>query len=298
MNSETPYILKQDTEYGFFRVDPLPTDDEIRDFYAREFYSGEYKNFNNSSLEVQERDADYHELQRQLLLESVESLLGSSIAGRDVLDFGCGWGLTLQFLRERGAECYGVDPAHEAVSYCREQGLDVSVGHIDDFGEYGLRMFDVILMQNVLEHLKDPVRALRMLADRLKPGGVLVVAVPNDFNALQLSATELLGLRQWWVAPPAHLSYFDRDSLSRVIDACGLNVARTECSFPIEMFLLFGEDYISNPQLGRDAHEKRMKFEMALAKTGRTAALRDFYTCLGQAGLGRILTAFAVKSKI
>lgn len=296
MNNEKIYTLKEDAEYGFLRADPSPTDAEIRDFYAREFYSGDYKNFNNSSLEVQERDADYHELQRQLLLDSVESLLGDSIKGREVLDFGCGWGLTLQFLSKIGAQCYGVDPSPEAVDYCKKQGLDVSVGDIDDFGEFSLKTFDVILMQNVLEHLKDPVRALKMLTSRLKLGGVIVVAVPNDFNQLQLCATELLNLRQWWVAPPAHLSYFNRDSLSRVMEACGLTIERTECSFPIEMFLLFGQDYISNPQLGRDAHEKRMAFEMALAKTGKTAVLRDFYKSLGQAGLGRILTAFAVKS--
>ena len=185
MNTEKIYTLKEDTEYGFLRVDPSPTDAEIRDFYAREFYSGDYKNFNNSSLEVQERDSDYHELQRQLLLDSVESLLGDSIKGREVLDFGCGWGLTLQFLSKKGAQCYGVDPAPEAVDYCKKQGLDVSVGVIDDFGEFSAKTFDVILMQNVLEHLKDPVRALKMLTSRLKLGGVIVVAVPNDFNQLQ-----------------------------------------------------------------------------------------------------------------
>ena len=298
MNSPTSYTLKKDSEHGFLRIDPLPTDSEIRNFYAREFYSGEYKNFNNSSLDVQERDPDYHELQRQLLLDSVENLLGDSIAGRDVFDFGCGWGLTLKFLEKRGAKCFGLDPATEAVSYCQKQGLDVSLGNIDDLDKLSERNFDVILMQNVLEHLKDPVHSLRMLSSRLKPGGVLVVAVPNDFNEFQLCATEVLGLPQWWVAPPAHLCYFDRSSLSSVLNSTGLEVARTECSFPIEMFLLFGEDYVSNPELGRDAHVKRMKFELALAKTGRTNVLRELYYHLAQTGVGRILTAYAVKPGI
>lgn len=298
MNPENIYTLKKDSEHGFLSVDPLPTDAEIRDFYAREFYSGEYKNFNNSSLDVQERDSDYHELQRQMLLDSLEALLERPIAGQDIFDFGCGWGLTLKFFEKRGAKCFGLDPSNEAVAYCQREGLSVSLGNIDDLDSVSERNFDVILMQNVLEHLKYPVHSLKMLSNRLKPGGVLVVAVPNDFNDFQLCATEVLGLPQWWVAPPAHLCYFDQDSLSSILNSVGLKVARTECSFPIEMFLLFGENYISNPELGRDAHVKRMKFEMALVKTGRTNVLRNFYAHLAQAGLGRILTAYAVKSGI
>lgn len=289
------YLLERDGKHGFLRVTPSPSDEEIRKFYAQEFYSGEYKNFNNSTLEVQERDAEYHQMQRGLLTATVELLLGSGIEGKRVLDYGCGWGLTLQFLRTKGASCYGLDPSPEAVQYCQAKGLMVNVGDIDNFGSLEDHTYDVVLMQNVLEHLKDPEGALMRLSERLRPGGVIVCSVPNDFNELQVCATEIYGLREWWVAPPAHLNYFNRDSLQALLAGCGFSTRHLECSFPIEMFLLFGDNYIGNPILGRTIHEKRMNFEMALKQTGREQLLLDIYQKFAELGVGRILSAFAVK---
>ncbi len=290
------YQLQRDATYGFLRVSPSPSDEAIRRYYAQEFYSGEYKNFNNSTLEVQERDASYHQMQRELLLSNVERLLGASIAGKAVLDFGCGWGLTLQFLRDKGAHCHGLDPSPEAVRYCQSKGLTVDVGDIDDFGALPARAYDLVLMQNVLEHLKDPEIALKRLWERMRPGAVMVCAVPNDFNALQLCATEVHQLSQWWVAPPAHLCYFDGDSLRALLTGCGFAPMHLECSFPLEMFLLFGDNYVGDSALGRVVHEKRMKFEMALKSSGRQQLLLDMYRKFGELGIGRILSVYAVKT--
>ena len=45
--------LEKHSQYGFLQFKPTPTNEEITEFYANEFYSGEYKRFNDSSLEVQ-----------------------------------------------------------------------------------------------------------------------------------------------------------------------------------------------------------------------------------------------------
>ena len=52
------YKVKKN-EYGFYQVIPTPSEEEIAKFYADEFYTGEYKNFNESSLEVQLNDKEY-----------------------------------------------------------------------------------------------------------------------------------------------------------------------------------------------------------------------------------------------
>jgi len=287
------YELIADPKYGFVRVTPAPTDAEIEAFYAAEFYSGEYKNFNNSTLAVQERDPEFQKLHRELLLEELESLRGAPIRDARVLDLGCGWGLTLQFLAARGARCHGLDPATEAVAYCRQQGLDVVQGGINDLGRFKGQDFDVVLMQNVMEHLKDPETAVSAVREILRPGGIFVTTVPNDFSELQRCAVERLSVRQWWVAPPAHLSYFGRDSLRALLQGTGFDVRTLEASFPLEAFLLMGEDYISKPELGRACHEKRMAFELALEGSGRRPLLRQFYRSLAELGMGRVLTAYA-----
>lgn len=289
------YQLLADPKYGFMRVTPAPSDAEIEAFYAAEFYSGEYKNFNNSSLAIQERDPEFQNLHRELLLEEIERARGASIKDAAVLDIGCGWGLTLKFLAARGAKGYGFDPSTEAVDWCRSQGLDVVQGGVNRLDHFNEKRFDVVLMQNVLEHLKDPETVVRGVYEILKPGGIFVCAVPNDFSVLQECAVERLGLRQWWVAPPAHLSYFGSDSLAALLKGTGFDLHVMESSFPLEAFLLMGDDYISKPELGRDCHQKRVNFELALDSTGRRQQLRQLYRALAGVGMGRILTAYAVR---
>ena len=58
-------------------------------------------------------------------------------------------------------------------------------------------------------------------------------------------------------------------------------------SFPIEMFLLMGEDYVGHPEVGRACHERRMAFERALIDASRIDELARLYRALAAAGLGR-----------
>ena len=66
------YTLKKN-DFGFYQVFPVPSKDEITKFYAEEFYTGEYKNFNDSSLEVQIKDPDFYEFLRTL--ETYEKII-------------------------------------------------------------------------------------------------------------------------------------------------------------------------------------------------------------------------------
>ena len=56
------YTLKKN-DFGFYQVSPVPSKEEITKFYAEEFYTGEYKNFNDSSLEVQIKDPDFFQVE-------------------------------------------------------------------------------------------------------------------------------------------------------------------------------------------------------------------------------------------
>ena len=90
---------------------------------------------------------------------------------------------------------------------------------------------------------------------------------------------------------------FNGDTLGSLMRGCGLTPRHLECSFPIEMFLLFGDNYIGNSALGRASHEKRMNFETALHDSGRQQLLSDLYRKFGELGIGRILSVFAVKEQ-
>jgi SAM-dependent methyltransferase len=289
-----PYRIEEHPDYGFLQVKPTPTREECAEYYAKEFYSSAYPGFQNSALDVQLADEEYLDGHREDICQSLSALLGRPAAGMEVLDIGCGWAQALLYFKKQGMACYGFDPAPEAVAYSRQQGLEVVQADIDQMDAFPERRFDVATLFNVLEHLTDPIKSLEAVRDKvLKPGGVLVIEVPNDFNPFQLAATELHDLKQWWVAPPAHLNYFSPATLRRLLAGLGFTVAHVESTFPLDMFLLFGDNYVQDRSLGKACHQRRVAFELNLRKLGKTAVLRDLYRSLATMQLGRTVVAFA-----
>lgn len=104
----------------------------------------------------------------------------------DYLDVGCGPGLLLSLVQRRrpGASLYIAD-AYPACLDLAEQRLgSVSGRYLLDETEFAPervinRKFDVIILSHVLEHLQNPIEGLKSLQALLKPGGTLIVAVPN-----------------------------------------------------------------------------------------------------------------------
>lgn len=287
--------LKKNKKFGFFQVEPTPSQEEITQFYKQEFYSGEYKKFNDSSLEVQEADMEFYRGGWGDIVDNIQAITNKSLKGVDVLDIGCGWSQALIYFSQVGANCYGFDPAPEAVKYAANKGLNVIHAGMERMNVFEDKKFDIVLLKNVLEHLSDPEKVLSEIhRDVLKPGGLLIIDVPNEFNDFQLAGRDLHGLSDWWVSPPGHLNYFDSDSLGSLLAGTGFKVKLKEASFPLELFLLFGENYVKNQDLGTICHRKRVAFEVNMRKLGYGVALHRFYQALAEVNLGRQVTIYAV----
>src|SRR5690554_1926614 len=153
MNSQSEFSLAKHPNFGFLQVTPTPKDEEITRFYAEEFYSSKYKPFNNSALEEQTADSEFHDAHRQDIVNTIEKLLNRPLAGLSVLDIGCGWGQTLKYFADHGAHCAGFDPAPEAVAYVQSCGLECASAGMEKMDVFEGRRFDVVLLMNVLEHL-------------------------------------------------------------------------------------------------------------------------------------------------
>jgi hypothetical protein len=123
----------------------------------------------------------------------------------------------------------------------------------------------------------------------LAPGGVVAIRVPNDFNDLQLATQEKLGHRPYWVAVPDHVNYFSVRSLAKLLERVGFDVVHTQTDFPMELFLLMGDDYVNEAALGATCHKKRIAFELAIPPLVR----RRLYAALAAADLGRNTLVFA-----
>jgi 2-polyprenyl-3-methyl-5-hydroxy-6-metoxy-1,4-benzoquinol methylase len=291
------YKTEKHPKYGYYEIKPTPSPEEIAKFYADEFYSSDYPRVNDSSLESRVKDKDYFDTILEDHCQWLTEITEKPVKGMSILDIGCGWGQSLLYFREKGMECYGFDPAKDAVEYACYNKLNVVQAGIDKMNVFE-RQFDVITMYNVLEHLANPERLIEEIQKEvLNLGGVLIVDVPNEFNPFQLAAQKTFNLEEWWVAPPAHLNYFSTDTLQALLEDKGFKVKYASASFPMEMFLLFGRNYIGNPTLGRTCHEERMSFESNLRKTGNIKILHRFNEILAKENLGRQVTLFAERIK-
>jgi len=286
--------LIQHPKYGFWQFKPTPTLDEITRFYANDFYSGEYKQFNDSSLEVQVEDCDFYEGGFSDMATHIGEILNKPLSFLRILDIGCGWSQALLFFYKLGMDCHGFDPAPEAVRYGIKKGLKVKQAGMDCMDVFDGMKFDVVLLKNVLEHLPDPVEILKEIRLKvLNQDGLIIIDVPNEFNSFQTAGRDTHGLDDWWVSTPAHLNYFSKDSLACLLDGTGFEVKLAEASFPLEMFLLFGECYVGDENLGRQCHQKRIAFERNLRKCGHAKLLNSFYQSLAELNLGRQITIYA-----
>src|SRR3546814_19467642 len=92
-----------------------------------------------------------------------------------LIDIGSGMGFSLQVAKARGWTASGIEPNQALVLSAKERGIDVVHGYLSDdaVGQY-----DVVLIDNVLEHVPDPVAMIRQATRLMAPDALLVLAVP------------------------------------------------------------------------------------------------------------------------
>ena len=274
---------------GFRHVVPLPDPQALEATYRETYYRDDKPTFLAHAAE----DQQWAELAQNDRLDMFERLLPPK--RRRLLDIGCGPGFFLRTAKARGWRTLGIEPSRQAATHARGLGLEVAQGFFNAESAPGLGRFDAIQLNNVLEHVPDPAAVLLQARDLVESGGLLCVNVPNDYSPFQIAASATTTRSEWWVAPKHHLNYFTFDSLANLLQRLDLTIAERSTSFPMELFLLMGENYTIDPALGRACHESRKKFDMALETAGLGEARRSFYRALAQAGLGREAAIIAVK---
>ena len=275
---------------GFKHVTPIPTPEDLFKVYSHEYYMVDKPLYSERYLE----DKEWWDSVYSSRYDIFEKYL--SVERRKILDVGSGPGFFLLNGKDRGWEVKGVEPSSKAASYsCVDLGLDVYEGFLEKNNAEDFGKFDAINMSLVLEHLPDPSAMLKVANGMLNDDGIICVVVPNDFNPFQLVARDQLGLKPWWIAPPHHINYFDYESLACLFNKTGFEVVHKEATFPIDMFVLMGENYIGEDDIGRRCHGYRKEFEKNLILGGGEALKSELYEKLSDMGIGREVVLFGRK---
>jgi 2-polyprenyl-3-methyl-5-hydroxy-6-metoxy-1,4-benzoquinol methylase len=214
-----PSIVDECRRCGVLFKRFLPSARPLPEYYDGSYARSEYW----SHAAAAERDIDR-------FLQVLASTAHGS--GQTLLDIGCGQG---QFLRRAAAHGFtvaGVEMNEALAERAREGGLDVVRG---DFMASALdgRRFDVVTMFDLIEHLPDPVAALKRCRGLLAPGGRLILYTPNHAGLIVKTARLLHRLSGGRIDGPVvelfdclHVVFFDPVTLRRALDAADFDVER------------------------------------------------------------------------
>ena len=286
------FRIIQDPVYGYRRLEPVPDEKEIAEFYKRQYYESIRTGDSQDTLRRSITGGKDAERERAwlsaTLYSDIRNVLNQYASNRTVLDVGCGPGELLSFLQNEGFETVGIEPSVDAAAIARDRGLNVFTSTLEEFVEHhrskGLPAFAAITLMGVLEHVPNPAGIIELTKEMLEPQvGILCVQVPNDFSELQSAARQKLNKEPWWVAIPDHINYFDFQSLRAMLEHFRFEIIDSQGDFPMELFLLMGDDYVGNPEVGSRCHQKRVRFEMAIPGELR----RRIYRALAEIGVGR-----------
>jgi SAM-dependent methyltransferase len=198
------------------RLEPRPSPAELANYYPPEYWYAP----------DQDAASRFEEAYRRFVLRDhlnfVQRALEDSGENGLVVDIGCGGGLFLRMLRERGFPVLGLETSQSAAkaAWMRNRVAvicgDLSKSPVERGTCAAVTMF------HVLEHLHDPVGYLRSARDLLLPGGRLIVQVPNA------SSWQFLMFGEHWngIDVPRHLVNYRQRDLENLLNYCGLEVVR------------------------------------------------------------------------
>jgi 2-polyprenyl-3-methyl-5-hydroxy-6-metoxy-1,4-benzoquinol methylase len=203
---------------GLIRQNPRPTMDALEAYYPTSY--DPYRQSIRAERNWWRRlDRHYGEVKRRRLIERYRD-------GGRLLDVGSATGNFLHEVKRTGRwDVFGIEPNAYAADYARrENGLDIRTSTLAD-AQLASNSFDVVTMWNVLEHVPEPIDDLHRVSRLLRPGGLLVLSLPN----VESLEVKLFGPSWFGWELPRHLHIFPREVLRRMLDAAGFDLVRGEC---------------------------------------------------------------------
>ncbi|HNQ66848.1 MAG TPA: class I SAM-dependent methyltransferase [Bacteroidales bacterium] len=201
----------------------------IPQFYRQQIA---YENYRDEEvLESVRRGNNYIKIRRhRLRLKLIKKYVKSG----KLYDIGVGWGHFLYTAKLMGYDASGVEIS-ELMHHYATTDLKLDVVH-DNFFNLDLpaNNWDVATMWDVLEHINEPDKAIEKVWDILKPGGYLVLQVPQIDSKVARKQKE-----KWSMMSIEHINYFSKKSIKTLLEAKGFEVVKYKSSYELKLFLMF-----------------------------------------------------------
>lgn len=184
---------------------PQPKEDQLAKYYESEAYIS-HTDTNKGLMANLYQGVKKYSLASKTKL--IKSLFGST---GTLLDIGAGTGEFLKVAKENNWTVSGIEPNEKARGIASKKGIDLETS-IDDLQG---NVYDVVTLWHVLEHLPDLENTLRKIEAFVKPGGILIIAVPN------FKSYDAQFYKNYWAAfdVPRHLWHFSKASMKTLFSS-------------------------------------------------------------------------------
>lgn len=275
----------------FYKAFPRPSEVFLDNFYKKIFFKKKTtftysKTYSKNEILNKVKDAE-------LIIWVINKYINNK-KKINFLEIGSGEGFLLKSAKNNNFNVLGVDYQKEPIlkfnkiiyPYFIEENPKIFLNKILK----NKKLYDIIALQNVLEHVVSPEKLIKNVLSKLKKNGLLFIQVPNDFSLLQDTIKKYkLIKKNYWFSPPVHLNYFNNKNILPFFNKFKLKALDCFSDFPIELYLFLGKkNYINNVNLGKNAHLARIRINKFILDQGFEKAYK-FYKSCHDLGIGRLM---------
>lgn len=231
------FSIKECCDCGFRMTDGAPVEAEIGRYYESPDY------ISHSDTHKGLMNKVYHHVRQYMLRKKVQMVVkASGIKSGTMLDYGTGTGYFPNAMKEAGWSVSAIEKSPQAREFAKKNfGIDVKAE--SEFSSIEADTFDAITLWHVMEHVENLDLLWENIDRCLRPGGTLVVAVPN------CSSADAAIYKEYWAAydVPRHLWHFVPQTMERLAKQKGYEVAE-ELPMPFDAFYvsMLSEKYMGH----------------------------------------------------
>lgn len=246
MHSDESFTLVQCVKCGLVFLNPRPTIDEIGKYYENYHLHVDISNLSRIAKQI-------------FLVETIgHTRYETKTENNKLLEIGFGDGLFLEYMKNKKWDVYGIEIEEPCVKRLKKVGIEnVYTGNIFSVS-FDDKTFDLVRMNQALEHMHDPLKVLIEVKRILKEDGKLIIAVPNFSGACH----RMFKQYAYSLHVPFHLYFFNLVTLGKLIDKVGgFKIVRVHKNNSLVLFLASAVQYLK-----RDKNTGSSSYNFSTAK--------------------------------
>ena len=196
------FELMFDPDLDMLQTVPAPSEQDLPKYYESDDYISHTDSRRGLMAFLYQKVKSYSLRKKVNLINRENGGTGT------LLDVGAGTGAFLEAANKRGWNVKGVEPNEKARKFAGDRGLEL----VDSIEELDDSRYDVVTLWHVLEHMPNLLEVIQKLSSIVKPGGTLIVAVPN------FKSYDARHYKNFWAAydVPRHIWHFSRTAVKKL----------------------------------------------------------------------------------